>query len=80
MNLATHLYSYGKFKLEEYAKIILEYFKYEEMRNIYRVLKRNNCDWEEKDIIKRVQWYKDPLLDALTGRMSGVQAKVDMYE
>jgi len=80
VNLVTYLYSHGKLKLEEYAKIILEYFKYEEMRNIYRVLKRENCDWDEKDIIHRVQWYKDPLLDALAGRVSGAQTKVKMYE
>jgi hypothetical protein len=77
--LIHYLHVNGKLKFEEYAKIVLEYFKYEEMKNIYDAIKNPDRGWELKEVRDRVQWYKDPLLEALKERIDGAQAKVKMY-
>lgn len=80
VSLITHLYVYRKLKIEEYVKIILKYFKHEEMSNIYDAIKNKNREWPFEDVRERVQWYKDPLVDALTDKMDGAQVRVKMYE
>jgi len=77
--LIHYLYVNGKFKFDEYLKIILEYFKYEEMKNIFDAIKNPDRGWELKDIRERFQLYKDPLLDALKEKVDGAQTKVGMY-
>ena len=77
--LIHYLYVNGKFKFDEYLKIVLEYFKYEEMKNIFDAIKNPDRGWELKDIRERFQLYKDPLLDAFKERVDGEQTKVGMY-
>lgn len=80
VSLITHLYVYRKLKIEEYVKIVLKYFKHEEMSNIYDAIKNKNRGWPLEDVRERVQWYKDPLVDALTDKIDGAQVRVKMYE
>ncbi|MCK4734599.1 MAG: hypothetical protein KAT65_19240, partial [Methanophagales archaeon] len=78
--LIHYLYVNEKFKFDEYLKLILEYFKYVEMKNIFDAIKNPDRDWELKDIRERFQLYKDPLLDAFKEKIDGAQTKVNMYE
>lgn len=80
VSLITYLYVHKKLKIEEYVKTILKYFKYEEMDNIYDAIKNKNREWLFKDVRDRFQWYKDPLVDALTNKIDGAQVRVKMYE
>ena len=77
--LIHYLYENEKFKFDEYLKVILEYFKYVEMKNIFDAIKNPDRDWELRDIRERFQLYKDPLLDAFKEKIDGAQTKVNMY-
>ena len=46
----------------------------------YDGIKNKNREWPFEDVRERVQWYKDPLVDALTDKMDGAQVRVKMYE
>lgn len=77
--LLHYLYLNGKLEFDEYLKIVLEYFKYEEMQNIYDAITQPDRAWSLEDMRARFQSYKDPLLQARMERIDGSQTKVSMY-
>jgi hypothetical protein len=80
VGLIKYLYDEKKFKFDEYTKIVLEYFKYVEMQNIFNAITNPDRGWDLKSVKERFQLYKDPLLDALKEKVAdGAQIKVGMY-
>ena len=79
VELIYYLFVNGKIEFDNYMKVVLEYFKYVEMDNIFNAITNPNRSWDLKAVRERFQLYKDPLLDSLEERVDGAQAKVSMY-
>lgn len=79
VTLINYLYMNDKIKFYEYLKVVLDYFKYEEMNNLFKAITDPNRGWDLKAVRERFQSYKDPLLNSLKEKIDGAQTKVDMY-
>jgi uncharacterized protein YktA (UPF0223 family) len=77
--LLHYLYMNRKIKFDEYLKVVLNYFKYVEMSNLFDAITNPGREWDLKAVRERFQLYKDPLLDSLKEKLDGSQTKVDMY-
>ncbi len=79
VSLMRYLYMNKKIKFNEYLRVVLDYFKYEEMSNLFNAIKDPDRGWDLKAVKERFQLYRDPLLESLRERVDGAQTKVDMY-
>ena len=63
----------------EYLRVVLDYFKYVEMNNLFVAIKDPYRGWDINAVKERFQLYRDPLLESLRDRVDGAQTRVDMY-
>jgi predicted nucleic acid-binding protein len=79
VGLIHYLYMNDKIKFDEYLGVVLNYFKYVEMDNLFDAITNPSREWDLKAVRERFQRYKDPILDGLREKIDGAQTKVDMY-
>jgi len=79
VSLMRYLYMNNKIKFSEYLRVVLDYFKYVEMNNLFVAIKDPYRGWDINAVKERFQLYRDPLLESLRDRVDGAQTRVDMY-
>jgi len=79
VSLMRYLHMNNKIKFSEYLRVVLDYFKYVEMNNLFVAIKDPYRGWDINAVKERFQLYRDPLLESLRDRVDGAQTKVDMY-
>lgn len=79
VSLMRYLHMNNKIKFSEYLRVVLDYFKYVEMNNLFVAIKDPYRGWDINAVKERFQLYRDPLLESLRDRVDGAQTRVDMY-
>ncbi|RJS71035.1 hypothetical protein CW696_04990 [ANME-2 cluster archaeon] len=79
VSLIHYLYMNKRIKFNGYLRVVLDYFKYEEMSNLFDAITNPARGWDLKTARERFQLYRDPILDSLREKIDGAQTKVDMY-
>lgn len=79
VSLINYLHMNDKIKFDKYLGVVLNYFKYVEIDNLFDAITNPSREWDLKAVRERFQRYRDPILDGLKEKIDGAQTKVDMY-